>query len=112
MRARLRRVSVPALAVTCLLFGGCAGTSADLMIGTKLGDGGFTGPSPIVTLRLRQRLTERTWCEYEHVSHLTAGAPFGPRAEEDRLNQVGCGISFGASDLLSAPPPYDFGRQP
>ena len=26
--------------------------------------------------------------EYEHVSHLTAGPPFGPKSEEDSLNQL------------------------
>ena len=69
--------------------------TADVMIGTKIADGGFYGPSPTATLRVRQAIGERSFCEYEHVSHLLAGPPFGDRREEDSLNQVGCGLRFG-----------------
>lgn len=85
----------------CILTG-CAsmppGMSVDTLLGTKVRDGGFYGSGPTATIRVKQRLTDRTWCEYEHVSFLLKGPPFGPRTEEDSLNHVGCGVRFGDQD--------------
>lgn len=81
--------------ILALHLAGC-GVSADVMLGAKVRDGGFYGPTgPLLTIRARKHLTERTWCEYEHVSHLLVGPPFGASHEEDSLDQVGCGITFG-----------------
>ena len=76
-----------------LLLTGC-GLSADLMIGAKVRDGGFHGPNPTATFRVRKAMPVG-WCEYEHISHLTAGPPFGQSHEEDSLDQIGCGVTFG-----------------
>lgn len=80
--------------VLLFLLSGCAPT-AEVMVGAPVANGGFYGSGPTATIRLRQQLGGSTWCEYEHISYILKGPPFGPRNEEDSLDQIGCGIRFG-----------------
>lgn len=81
------------LGLACLLTG-CSmtppGMTAEALLGASVVDRGFDGHGPTATFRLRQRISHRTWCEFEHVSYLIADG-----AEEDALNQVGCGVRIG-----------------
>lgn len=94
-------IRIPLIFIACLLTA-CGsmplGMSAEALVGAPVVDRGFVGHGPTATIRIKQRITNRTWCEFEHVSYLTSGVPFGERTEEDALNQVGCGIRFGATD--------------
>lgn len=94
LRAAYRPVLMLTLTLALPVLAGCAGLSADVMVGSKIRDGGFHGAGPTATLRLRQAITPRVWCEYEHVSHWLVGPPFGDKSEEDSLDQVGCGVRF------------------
>jgi hypothetical protein len=73
---------------------GC-GITSEVLIGTKVADGGFYGDSPTFTFRARKAVTWRTFVEYEHVSHLLVGPPLGPTSAEDSLDQISYGIRFG-----------------
>jgi hypothetical protein len=81
-----------------LILSGCASTTADILIGAPVADRGFVGHGPTATLRIKRHLTDRTWCEFEHVSFPLAGPPFGPQTDEDSLNQIACGLRFGGND--------------
>jgi hypothetical protein len=83
------------IALYAVLTTGCANMNATALVGTKVRDGGFYGQGPTATLRLEKAVSERVVCEYEHVSHLLVGPPFGASHEEDSLNQVSCGVRFG-----------------
>ena len=49
------------------------------------------GDGPVGIFRIRQDFNRMLWCEYQHVSFLTEGAPFNDRYE-DTLDAVGCGL--------------------
>ncbi len=69
------------------------------MLGAQVADGGFyPGHGATATFRLRYAISERTWCEYEHVSHVLCGPPFRPLNKEDAPDQVGCGVRFGGPE--------------
>jgi hypothetical protein len=68
------------------------GTTAEIVIGAPVADGGFRGTGPTATLRIRKSLDDHAFCEYEHVSFVVVDRP-----EEDRLDQVGCGVRFGGN---------------
>ena len=87
---------ITTVAAAAAILAGCAGLQTTALVGAKVRDGGFYGPTgPTFTLRVAKPVTERFTCEYEHVSHLLVGPPFGPKHEEDSLDQVSCGVSFG-----------------
>ena len=58
----------------------------------------YPGHGMLGTVRIKKRLTETTWCEYQHTSYIFKGPPFGPRSEEDSLDMAACGVRFGGSD--------------
>lgn len=88
--------AITTIALTAVLTSGCANMTVTTMVGAKVRDSGFHGPTgPTLTLRLEKPITENVRCEYEHVSHLLVGPPLGPKSEEDSLDQVSCGVRFG-----------------
>jgi hypothetical protein len=89
------RTTTITIALYAVLTTGCANVTATALVGTKVRDGGFYGQGPTATLRLEKHVSDRVVCEYEHVSHLLVGPPFGPASEEDSLNHVSCGVRFG-----------------
>lgn len=76
--------------IVLALLSGCASTTVEFMVGTKVHEGGFQGTGPVATGRLRYTINEEAFCEYEHVSFMLR-----PSQSEDTLNQVGCGVRFG-----------------
>lgn len=78
-------------------------TSLELAVGANVSrnmpwsngqDGGFAGPTDTVRLTVRHDIDDRTFCAYNHTSHLSAGWPVNDRAE-DWLDTVECGLRFG-----------------
>lgn len=57
-------------------------------------DGGFAGPSDTVRFSVRYDISERSFCQASHTSHLSAGWPFNGE-REDWLDVVECGARFG-----------------
>lgn len=57
-------------------------------------DGGFAGPSDTVRFSVRYDMSDSSFCQASHVSHLSAGWPFNDKTE-DWLDVVECGVRFG-----------------
>lgn len=80
-----------------------AGTSLEVAVGANVTPhlpwsegqrGGFDGPTDTVRFTVRHDINDRSFCAYNHVSHLSAGWPVNDR-DEDWLDVVECGVRFG-----------------
>jgi hypothetical protein len=58
----------------------------------------FPGSGPTAILRVRQDVGSHGWCEYEHISRITVGAPFNDDRDEGVVDQVACGVRFGGRE--------------
>jgi hypothetical protein len=87
--------------VIAILVSGCTHvrerTSAELLIGSKVAEAGFKGSGPMFTGTVRYRVSERVLCSYQHISFVTKGEPFTAKSDEDALDAVSCGVSFGVA---------------
>lgn len=56
-------------------------------------DGGFAGPNDTVRFSVRYDISERSFCQLSHTSHLSAGWPVNGKSE-DWLDVIECGTRF------------------
>lgn len=95
-----RLAVVSALAAVLWLLTGCATTvyTFEASVGANVTKhmsgagygGGFDGPRDVVQFAV-QAQQGRGFCEFRHLSHLSAGAPFNDR-REDFVDMLSCGV--------------------
>lgn len=95
------------LLLASLALAGCSTvpehTSFEIAVGANVtrhmpwsnGDsGGFDGPTDTVRFTVRHDISDRAFCAYNHISHLSDGWPVNSQPE-DWLDNVECGVRFG-----------------
>lgn len=95
------------LLVASMVLAGCSAiperTSFEVAVGANVTSrmpwsngqsGGFDGPTDTVRFTVRYDVSDRSFCAYNHVSHLSAGWPVNDQPE-DWLDTVECGLRFG-----------------
>ena len=103
----MRIHAIAGLLACSIAAAGCSslpvGTSFEVAVGANVTkhmpwsggrDGRFAGPTDTVRFTVRHDISDRAFCAYNHISHLSDGWPVNNQPE-DWLDNVECGLRFG-----------------